>query len=55
MFNHLKETNTTYFKHWLRAMKLSGAVFIHAFIPDILTDYASKELNSKTRRELFDG
>ena len=29
--------------------------FIHAFIPNILTDYASKELNSKTRKELFDG
>ena len=55
MFKHLKETNTNYFKHWLRAMKLSIALFIHAFLPDILTDYATKELNSKTRKELFDG
>ena len=55
MFKHLKDTNTNYFKHWLRAIKLSGALFIHAFIPAILTDYASKELNSKTRKELFDG
>ena len=55
MFKHLKDTNTNYFKHWLRAMKLSGALFIHAFIPDILTDYATKDLNSKTRKELFDG
>ena len=55
MFKHLKDTNTNYFKHWLRAIKLSGALFIHAFIPNILTDYATKELNSKTRKELFDG
>jgi len=55
MFKHLKQNNTSYCKHWLRAIKLSGALFIHAFIPDILTDYASKELNSKTRKELFDG
>ena len=54
MFKHLKETNTKYWKHWLRAMKLSGALFIHAFIPDILTNYASKELNASTRKELFD-
>ena len=55
MFKHLKQNNTSYWKHWLRAMKLSIALFIHAFIPNILTDYASKELNSKTRKELFDG
>ena len=54
MFRHLKENNTNYWKHWLRAMKLSGALFIHAFVPDILTDYASKELNASTRKELFD-
>ena len=52
-FKHLKETNTGYWKHWLRAMKLSSALFIHAFIPSILTDYASKELNASTRKELF--
>jgi len=27
-------------------MKLSGALFIHAFLPDVLTDYASEELNN---------
>jgi len=26
-------------------MKLSGALFIHAFLPNVLTDYASKELS----------
>tara|TARA_B100000780_G_scaffold249263_1_gene194884 strand:- start:380 stop:526 length:147 start_codon:yes stop_codon:yes gene_type:complete len=42
---HLKENKLGYWSHWWRAMKLSGALFIHAFLPDVLTDYASKELN----------
>ena len=45
MVNHLKDNNLGYWEHWWRAMKLSGALFIHAFLPDVLTDYASKELN----------
>ena len=44
MNKHLKEQNVNYFEHWRRAMKLSGALFIHAFLPDVLSDYASKEL-----------
>ena len=43
--NHLKDNNLVYWEHWWRAMKLSGALFIHAFLPDVLTDYASKELS----------
>jgi hypothetical protein len=27
-------------------MKISGALFVHAFLPDILSDYASKEINN---------
>ena len=45
MMNHLKENNIGYWRHWYRAIKLSGALFIHAFLPDILSDYASKELS----------
>ena len=45
MVNHLKDNNLGYWEHWWRAMKLSGALFIHAFLPDVLTDYASKELS----------
>ena len=41
---HLKEQNVSYIKHWWRAMKISGALFIHAFLPDVLSDYASKEI-----------
>ena len=42
-----------YWKHWWRAIKMSAALFVHAFLPDVLTDYASKELNASTRKELF--
>ena len=45
MVNHLKEKDLGYWEHWWRAMKLSGALFIHAFLPDVLTDYASKKLS----------
>jgi hypothetical protein len=45
--NHLRDTNISYIAHWYRAMKLSIALFIHAFIPPILSDYASKELEKK--------
>jgi hypothetical protein len=37
--------NLGYWEHWWRAMKLSGALFIHAFLPNVLTDYASKKLS----------
>ena len=44
MIEHLKEQDLGYFQHWWRAMKISGALFIHAFLPDVLSDYASKEI-----------
>ena len=43
MIKHLDENGMGYFEHWWRAMKLS-ALFIHAFLPDVLSDYPSKEL-----------
>ena len=47
MTKHLKDGNIGYLEHWWRAMKISGALFIHAFLPDVLSDYASKELNNE--------
>ena len=41
---HLKEQKVGYFEHWWRAIKISGALFVHAFLPDVLSDYASKEI-----------
>ena len=44
---HLDENGLGYWEHWWRAMKLSGALFIHAFLPNELSDYASKELHNE--------
>ena len=41
---HLNSRNTTYLKHWYRAMSMSIALFIHAFIPSILENYASDKM-----------
>ena len=46
MVNHLKENGMGYWKHWYRAMKVSLALFIHAWYPEVLKDYSSKELNN---------
>ena len=47
MIKHLKEHNVGYWEHCVRAIKCSAALFIHAFIPDLLKDYTSKELDLK--------
>jgi hypothetical protein len=44
VIKHLKEQNVGYFTHWWIAIKISGALLIHAFLPDVLSDYASKEI-----------
>ena len=41
MIKHLKENNIGYWSHWWRAMKCAVALIT----PDVLTDYASKELS----------
>jgi hypothetical protein len=46
IMSHLRETNMGYWEHWWRAMKCSLALFIHAWYPNILEDYASKELQN---------
>ena len=42
--NHLEENNVSYAHHWKRAMKMGIALFIHAWIPNILEHYASDQL-----------
>jgi len=44
MIKHLKEQEVGYWKHWWRAIKISSALVIHAFLPDVLSDYASNEI-----------
>ena len=45
MTKHLKDIDMSYWTHWLNAMKLSMALFVHAWLPDVLTNYASEKLN----------
>ena len=42
---HIKENNTTYKAHWWRAMSMSVALFIHAWIPSLFPTYASDKMN----------
>jgi len=42
---HIKENNTTYRAHWWRAMSMSIALFIHAWIPSLFPTYASDKMN----------
>ena len=42
---HLKENNTTYRAHWWRAMSMSVALFIHAWVPSLLPTYASDKMS----------
>ena len=44
IMNHLEENNVSYAHHWKRAMKMSIALFIHAWIPNCLEYYASEQL-----------
>jgi hypothetical protein len=41
---HLKDNDMSYFQHWWRAMSMSIALFIHAFIPNLLESYASEKM-----------
>ena len=42
--NHLEENNVTYWQHWKFAISCSVALFIHAWFPCFLKDYASEKL-----------
>ena len=44
---HLKDNNMTYWQHWWLAISSSAALFIHAWFPNILENYASKNILSK--------
>jgi hypothetical protein len=44
LFKHLEDKQISYLKHMFGAIKISLALLIHAFLPNVLTNYASKEL-----------
>lgn len=43
--NHYKRYDMTYFQHFKRAMSMSLALFVHAFIPSLLSNYASSKMS----------
>jgi hypothetical protein len=47
MSRHLKETNKGYWEHWLHATKIGLVLLIHAWLPNILKDYASNKICKK--------
>lgn len=40
----MTHSKLSYFRHWIRAMSMSVALFIHAWIPCILEHYASDRM-----------
>ena len=44
---HLDDVKMGYWEHWLDAMKMSLALFIHAWIPSLYTTYVSDKLKNR--------
>ena len=51
MFKHLKDSNISYCKHWYNSTKIGLALLIHAWLPNILTNYASDKLCKKSKED----
>jgi hypothetical protein len=51
MFKHIKDNNISYWEHWYNSTKIGLALLVHAWFPDILTDYASKNLCKETEED----
>ena len=45
VLNHYEYYGLTYFQHFKRAMSMSLALFIHAFVPSLLSNYASSKMS----------
>lgn len=45
--NHWEENNMSYWEHWLEAIKMSLALFVHAWIPSLYTTYVSDKLKNR--------
>ena len=51
MIQHLKENNMTYFQHLCFALKIAGALAIHAVLPWFFKTYASDHLCNRNHHE----
>ena len=45
LFKHLEDKRIGYFRHMFEAIRISLALLVHAFLPNVLTDYASRKLS----------
>jgi hypothetical protein len=50
MVSHWERYEMTYIQHFTRAMSMSIALFIHAFIPSLFPTYASSKMNRIDRK-----
>ena len=41
---HLRDNNISYWRHLAFALRLSLALFIHAFIPSVLKNYVTSKI-----------
>jgi len=46
---HWEENNMSYWGHWLEAMQMSLALFVHAWIPSLYTTYVSDKLKNRDK------
>lgn len=44
---HLKKANMSYWEHWWHATTCGIALLIHAWLPNVLEDYASNKICKK--------
>ena len=51
VIKHLEENNVGYFEHLFFALKVAGALIIHAVLPWVLVTYASDRLNARKRTD----
>ncbi len=48
---HIREKQVGYWKHWSIATRAGLALLVHAWLPDVLPDYASRLICSDRERE----
>jgi hypothetical protein len=48
---HLREKQVGYWKHWSIATRAGLALLVHAWLPDVLPDYASRTICPKAEEK----
>jgi hypothetical protein len=48
---HLRDKGVGYWKHWSIATRAGLALLVHAWLPDVLPDYASRTICPKAKEK----